>query len=400
MKNFLKTDKTKIVTKDNKPVMLRGVNLGGWLMMEAYILYAPNFPEQKFKKEFSGALGKKALYSFEKKFRGSFIRESDIKNISQLGFNCIRVPFNCRLIERTPYCYDQEGARFLDQVIRWAKKYGIRVILDLHAAPGAQNHDWHSDSAGKAELWTKKTNQDRTLALWEFLADRYKNEESVAGYDLLNEAVLEDAKLLNRFYKSLIKRIRGVDRNHILFIEGNKWATDVDCLEEYDDDNYVLSIHNYEPLEFVFNFVPHSSYPSKPAQGGWNGKVIRRHLSRYKKISQKRGLPVFVGEFGINARQGLFGEDRWLADVLKCFNDFGFHWTYWTYKAIKGAVMPDGIYSYVKNPPWVNRCGPLTGWNTYKQHWTSQQKAMIQSWHTEEFQANKEILKVLKNAVR
>lgn len=400
MKDFLRTNKTKIISQGNKPVKLKGVNLGGWLMMEAYILYAPNFPAKKFRKEFSCALGKKALCSFEKEYRGSFIREADIKKISQLGFNCIRVPFNYRLIEKTPYRYDQEGVRFLDRVIRWAKKYKIWVILDLHAAPGAQNHDWHSDSLGKAELWTKKENQDRTLALWEFLADRYKDEECVAGYDLLNEAVLANTKLLNRFYKKVIKRIRSVDKNHILFIEGNVWATDVDCLDRFDDDNYVLSIHNYAPFEFAFNFIPHSSYPFKSPQGGWNKKVTRRHLSQYKKISQKRDLPIFVGEFGVNARQGLFGEDRWLADVLKCFNDYGFHWTYWTYKAIKGGVMPDGIYSYVQNPPWVNRCGPLTGWDTYKQHWPSHQKAMIRSWHTEQFQVNKEILKVLKDALR
>ena len=144
MNNFLKTHKTKIVSPNNKPVRLRGVNLGGWLMMEAYILYAPNYAEQKFKKRFSAALGPKALKSFEQEFRGHFIRESDIKNIAQIGFNCIRVPFNCRLIETKPYRYDLKGAAFLDRIVKWAKKYKIWVILDLHAAPGAQRAASHS----------------------------------------------------------------------------------------------------------------------------------------------------------------------------------------------------------------------------------------------------------------
>ncbi len=400
MRSFLKTSKTKIVSRTGNPVALKGVNLGGWLMMEAYILHAPNFPEQKFKKEFSATLGQKALSVFERKFRENFIQEKDIKNIANQGFNCIRIPFNYRLIEKTPYRYDTKGVSYLDQVIRWAKKYKIWVILDLHAAQGAQNHDWHGDSMGKAELWTKELNQDRALALWEFVADRYKNEEYVAGYDLLNEAVLGNTKLLNRFYKKLIKRIRGVDQNHILFIEGNKWATDLDCLDDYDDNNYALSIHSYEPLEFAFNFIPRLSYPLKSSKGRWDKNVMRKNLLRYKKISQKRSVPIFAGEFGVNARQGHFGEDRWLADILKCFNDFGFHWTYWTYKAVKNSAFPDGIYSYGDNPPWVNRVGPLTGWDTYKQHWPKQQKAMARSWRTDQFQVNKEILKVLKNAAR
>jgi len=397
MRTFLRTYKTKIIS-ERKPVRLKGINLGGWLMMEAYILHAPNFAEQKFKEEFARALGKKALIFFEDKFRRHFIRGSDFKNVAKLGFNCIRLPFNSRLIEKAPLRYDKKGVAFLDQAVRWAKQYKIWVILDLHAAPGAQNYDWHGDSLGKAELWTNKRNQKRTFALWEFLADRYKNEEWVAGYDLLNESVLEDTKLLNRFYKQLIKTIRNVDKNHILFIEGNKWATDIHCLEEYNDDNYALSIHNYEPLKFTFNFVPGLSYPLKRSQGGWNRATTRRHLLHYKTLSQKRGVPIFAGEFGVNARGGLFGEDRWLKDLLECFNDYGFHWTYWTYKAVKGGIFPDGLYSYRENPLWVSRHGPVMGWDTYKHHWPKHQKAMVQSWHTQDFRLNKKILKALQDA--
>jgi aryl-phospho-beta-D-glucosidase BglC (GH1 family) len=369
-------------------------------MMEAYILHAPNFPERKFKREFAAALGEEALCSFEKKFRESFIRESDIEHIAALGFNCVRVPFHYRLVESKPRQYDGQGVRFLDQVVRWAKKHGIWVILDLHAAPGSQNHDWHSDSFGKKELWTKKSNQERTLALWEYLADRYQHEEAVAGYDLLNEAVLDDTDLLNRFYRQLIKRVRGVDKGHILFIEGNTWATDLECLDVYEDSNYVLSVHHYGPVHFVFNLVPGLVYPVKSPEGRWDKSVTRRSLSRYAKISRAYERPVFVGEFGVNARYGLFGEDRWLQDVLKCFEDFGFHWTYWTYKAVKNGLFPDGIYSYVDNPPWVNRAGPLTGWDTYRQQWPVRHRAVVESWHTDRFQVNGQILSELQNALR
>ena len=70
-------------------------------------------------------------------------------------------------------------------------------MLDLHAAPGAQNHDWHSDSLGDLrELWTKKSNRHKTYDLWQMLADRYKDETIIAGYDVLNEAVLQDAEFI------------------------------------------------------------------------------------------------------------------------------------------------------------------------------------------------------------
>ena len=167
MPNFLKTNKTKI-SFQNRSVTLKGVNFGGWLMMEAYILHAPNSAERLFKKNFANVLGKQALEEFEKAFRANFISEDDFKNVKTLGFNCIRIPFNCRLVETSPYKYDKHGLSYLDQVISWAKKNKIWIILDLHAAPGAQNHDWHSDSMGKAELWTSQSNQKRVFALWEF----------------------------------------------------------------------------------------------------------------------------------------------------------------------------------------------------------------------------------------
>ena len=398
MKEFLRTHKTKIVNAKGRPVILKGVNLGGWLMMEGYILHAPNFAEQIFKKNFAKALGKSALASFEKEFRGHFIREKDFKTIAGLGFNCIRLPFHYRLVEKRPYRYDAYGLLYLDRAIRWARKYRLWLILDLHAAPGAQNYDWHSDSLGEALLWKRKDFQERTFALWEFLAARYKNEPVVAGYDLLNESVTENTRLLNAFYKNLIKRIRKADRNHILFVEGNRWAVDLKCLERFDDDNYALSIHAYQPLDFTFNFVRHLKYPFSAKGARWNRDTLRKMLAPYRTISQERSLPIFVGEFGVNDREGYDGEDRWVRDMLSCFKEFGFHWTYWTYKAIKNSIFPDGIFSLRDNPPWVNRQGPLMGWDTYSRYWTGRKKEIIRSWHTGGFNANTRIVNALTDA--
>ncbi len=395
MKGFLSQEATKIVDEAGREVVLKGVNLGGWLMMEGYILHSINFAARIFKKNFAKALGKKALDDFETDFHDNFIKEKDFKRIAQMKFNCIRLPFHYGLIESKPYVYSKEGLKYLDRAVAWAKKYKLWVILDLHAAPGAQNHDWHSDSLGKAGLWHNKEYQKRTFALWEFLADHFKDEKTIAGYDLLNESVIDDSRLLNAFYKTLIKRIRSVDKNHILFVEGNKWAMDLDCLDTFDDTNMALSIHSYQPLEFTFNFVPHLSYPLKHDGLAWNRGTLKKMLLAYKRIAQKRGLPVFVGEFGVNYRQGLFGEDAYLRDILLCFKEFGFHWTYWTYKAVKNNVFPDGIFSFMKNPPWVNRQGPFFGWDNYPQHWRKSRKQIIASWQTDNFTKNTHIADTL-----
>ena len=224
------------------------------------------------------------------------------------------------------------------------------------------------------------------------MAQRYKDKTTIAGYDLLNEAVLEDTKLLNAFYKQLIKTIRRVDQNHILFVEGNRWAQDLECLEDFSDDNLAFSVHAYLPLEFTFNFVAHLQYPRETKE------ILRKLSSGYAAFAQKKQRPVYVGEFGVNARQGLYGEDQWVKDILGCFQEFGFHWTYWTYKAVKNSVFPDGIFSYLENPPWVNRAGPRLGWDTYASLWPQRRKEMIESWKTEKFSLNTTILSALQTS--
>lgn len=393
MSNFLKVSGNKIVD-GGKQIRLKGVNFGGWLMMEAYFMHAPNIAVQVFKREFEKRLGREALLEFEKKFRGTYIREEDFAAIARMGCNCFRLPFNCRLIETAPYEYDPGGVAYLDKAIHWAKKYKLKVILDLHAAPGAQNHDWHGDSLGEAGLWISRVNQKRVSALWKFLADRYKNNTTVAGYDLLNESVIADADKLNKFYAELIREIRTVDRNHILFVEGNNWAMDLDCLDDFDDDNWAYSIHFYHPLEFTFNLIPQLKYPLRSKDGTFGKVTLRKMVGAYKKFAKKR--PVFVGEFGINSRQGIYGDDLWLIDILDCFEGAGFHWTYWTYKAVKNHMFPDGIYSYFPNDPWVNRHGPKTGWETYADLWAKNKGKIVRSWKTENFDVNESVAGVLK----
>ena len=401
MSDFLTAEGRHIVRKKKK-VRLCGVNLGGWLMMEGYILHSLNRPVAVFKNALSKSLGPRGCHELELAFRENFVTEDDLRNIARLGWNCVRVPFHYGLIEKKPYCYDAEGVAVLDRVISWAKRFRLWVILDLHAACGSQNHDWHSDSRGQAELWTRLSFQKRTRALWTFLAHRYHAEPAVAGYDLLNEAVVADARLITEFYQKLIEDIRKVDPHHIIFAEGNSWATDLSCLDTVSDPNLVYSVHAYDPLDFTFNFVPGLRYPLKGANldASFTKASLRRILSRHRDFAESRQRPLLVGEFGVNYRDGLYGEDRWLKDILDIFYEFDFHWTYWTYKAVKNHVFPDGVFSYYGNPNWVRREGPLLGWDNYAATWPRHSEAMIRSWRTQNFKPNRRLISIIKKAAR
>ncbi|MFC1594016.1 glycoside hydrolase family 5 protein [Candidatus Omnitrophota bacterium] len=394
---MLRTKKQFIVDSRGRRVTLRGFNLGGWLLMESYILRGPHVAEKIFKKKFKHALGQKALIDFETSFRGTFIQELDFKTISSFGFNCVRIPFNHKLIETKPYRYSTKGLTYLKKAVQWAKKYKVWVILDLHAAPGCQNMDWHADSSGKALLWKSSVYRKRTIALWRYLAEIFKDEEAIAGYDLLNEPIIAN-RTLNSFYKELIPAIRSIDTNHILFIEPGNWSQDVFDLSRPDDERVAFSIHMYQPLDLSFNLAPRLRYPfrEKTLQ-----KQMSYHMNRLKAcaaLSRRYNVPILVGEFGVNARGNKNGEISYLCDILAVFKKHHFHWTYWTYKAVKNETFPDGAFHYVKNPPWVNREARVPGWENYIPLWKTQKKYIIASWKTALFEKDKQVIAALQRA--
>jgi aryl-phospho-beta-D-glucosidase BglC (GH1 family) len=383
MEGFLQVKKDNIVNEKGKRIILKGLNLGGWLMMEGYILGGRNIPEYKFKMDFTRFQNKGRLAQFTRLFRENFIRKLDFKVIQESGFNCVRIPFNFRLIQDGDFSY-------LKIAIEWCKKYGLYCILDLHAAPGSQNYEWHSDSPGEALLWKDKKYQKEFIRIWQMLVSEFKNEKAIAGFDILNEPVCKEEKILLNLYREAVKEIRKIDQKHIIFLEGNNWAQEVEFLGKPWDNNLVYSMHFYPPLEFTFGFVRNLRYPGRIYDKFYSKADLRRILLRYHKLKKKWQVPIYVGEFGQNSRcPYCHRELQWLKDTLSLFKGFNFHWTYWTYKAVASGIYPDGLYQYIKNPPWVCRHDTVFGWETYFHLWEKYKRDIVHSWHTESFKENK-----------
>ncbi|MBN3039871.1 MAG: cellulase family glycosylhydrolase [Candidatus Omnitrophica bacterium] len=377
---------------------IRGLNLGSWLLMEGYILGGRNIAESLFKDEFKKTLGVKQLKDFERLFRNHFINEDDFKTISCIGANTLRIPFNHRLLEKKPFSYSQEGFAYLDRAFDWAEKYNLGIILDLHAAAGAQNCDWHSDSSGKAMLFKSKILQKRTICLWQVIADRYKDKKGLIGYDFLNEPVLGSisTKVLKGFYSRLLKAVRSIDKESLIFLEGDVWAQKIDFLADLIQRNVAVSIHAYQPLSYVFNFTPFLRFPAKIENYCWNSEGVKRYLRPYYEFSKKNKVGIYVGEFGINWRGGFWGEDMWLQAMLKAFIDYRFGFTYWTYKAIAQYNFPDGLYQFIEDSRYINRAGPVIGWQTYPKYWKKDKEKIVDFWKTVNYTPNSKLLAILR----
>jgi hypothetical protein len=178
------------------------------------------------------------------------------------------------------------------------------------------------------------------------------------------------------------------------------WAQNIDFLKDLIGENIWVSIHAYQPLNYTFNFSRFTGFPGKIDGSLWDKSSIRKYLEPYFVFSTKNKVNIFVGEFGINWRGGYFGELEWLKSILKTCEDFGFGYTYWTYKAVSGSVFPDGLYQYFQNNKYINRLGPIFGWETYLKFWGREKKEIVDFWKTANFVPNKNIIAVLENSFR
>jgi endoglucanase len=362
--DLLRVHAGNIVDSQDNPLQLRGTCAGGWMNMENFINGHPG-AEHTLRATMAEILGPARAEFFFERLLDYFLSEDDIAWMKQCGATVVRLPFNYRHLERdsNPFHYLEMGFRRLDRAIEWCAKHGLYAILDLHAVQGWQNTDWHSDNGNRHSLfWTTPHFQDRFVALWLRIAERYAGNPAVAGYNVINEPVTNvvngrisdvyspDWAILNRVYFHVASAIRFADPGHIIFLEGDYYSQRFAGLEPPFDPNLVYSSHNYSSA----GFGP-GAYP-----GTFRGQYYDRSTqqatfekSEGVQFMRKYNVPLWVGEFG-SVYNGPAAEipDRLQAmdDQLSAFEACGAHWTTWTYKdvGIMGWTMLDPESEYMQ----------------------------------------------------
>jgi hypothetical protein len=341
---WLKTSGSSILAEEGEPVRLRGVGVGGWLNMENFITGYP-FTESAHRQAMLRALGQRRRDLFFDSFLTSFFGREDAEFIASLGLNCVRIPVNYRHWEddTRPGEIRAEGFAHLDRAIEACAAAGLYTVIDLHAAPGWQNHHWHSDNPFHQPLfWQQPSFQDRAITWWEAVAARYAGRPEVAGYNVLNEPADESGTALVDFYRRAVGAIRAVDGRHIVFLDGNRYAREFPFFGD-PFENAVYAIHQYPQ-------------PGHADGGPYPGDVDRdaveaeyQTLTRYMR---ERDLPVWVGEFGPVYGAGPERDAqrrRLLADQIDTYEAGEAGWSLWTYKdiGVQGLVSVDPASEYM-----------------------------------------------------
>ena len=330
---YVTTRGKAIVSADGKQLLLKGVNLGNWLLPEGYMF--------KFKTTNSPRLIQTAINElidedearqFWKTYHDNYITQADIRFIKQSGFNSVRVPFSYRLFVSDERL-EGPGYELLDRVVGWCRRQGLYVILDTHAAPGGQTGDNIDDSYGYPFLFESSKSQELTVNLWRKIAARYRDQPAVIGYDLLNEPIAHyfDTALLNPrlepLYRKIVAGIREVDRNHIIFLGGAQWDTNFKVFGPPFDRKLAYTFHKY-----------------------WM-TVNQDAIQEYLSFRDKYNVPIWMSESGENT-------DEWIDSFRRLLEAHDIGWCFWPYKKLDATSCIASI-----NPPedWAAIVGFMEG---------------------------------------
>jgi endoglucanase len=343
----------RIVDGSGRPVLLRGYNIGGWMNMENFLTGYPG-TESQHRKVLRRVLGTELYEAFFDRFMDVFFDDADARYLASLGMNSVRIPFNYRHFEDDdrPFDLKAEGFALLDRAVGHCQRRGLYAVLDLHALPGSQNHHWHSDNdTHRAAFWVYRHFQDRVVHLWEALAEHYRGNPAVAGYNIMNEPADADGDLIKPFYDRVVGAVRQVDPDHIIFLDGNRYSTDFSAFEDAPVyPNTVYTAHDYALPGFVYG----GPYPGVTRGVYVDRGQIEETFLRRTEFMRSTGTPIWIGEFGPVFTGDPQRDDqryRLLQDQLDIYRQHGAGWSVWAYKDVGGQ----GIVSAAPDSPWRAR---------------------------------------------
>lgn len=324
--NLLSTQGKAIVNESGDTIILRGMGLGGWMLQEGYMLQTAGFAsaQHQIRNKIEELIGETATNEFYDAWLANHVRQIDIDSLKAWGFNSVRLPMHYNLftlpIEDEPIAGENtwldKGFTLTDSLISWCAQNEMYVILDLHAAPGGQgaNEGISDYDSTKPSLWESEENRDKTVALWQRIAEHYADEQWVAGYDLLNETnwPMPGGEMLRTLYEEIVDSIRTVDPDHIIFIEGNWYANDFTGLTPPWFDNFVYSPHKY-----------------------WSHNETE-DLQWVLSLRDAYNVPLYFGESGENS-------NTWYHDAISNFESHGIGWAWWPMKKVESISGPLSI---------------------------------------------------------
>jgi glucan 1,3-beta-glucosidase len=294
-----------VIPAANPAVPLRGVNLGGWLVLEKWMtpsLFAGLAATDET--TWSVERGQDAAPRLRAHWQG-FITREDFFWLAEVGINAVRIPLGHWIFGppypwhpvygSNPQPFVTGGIEVLDRAMEWAAETGLRVVLDLHAAPGCQNGFDNGGMLGVCDWHTRDEYQAHSVDVLERLAARYCSSPALYGIQMLNEPRWDvPTALLKSWYLKAYHAIRKYcdpAQVAVIFHDGFRSHREyLGFLQPPEFRNVLFDVHRYQCFERADLDLDMPGHLHKA------GVLWRNEAD---EIQRELGLPAIAGEWSL-----------------------------------------------------------------------------------------------------
>lgn len=243
-------------------MFIKGVNLGNWLVLEKWMnpnLFSGTTAEDEY--WLPRSLSPEVYEARIKTHREQYITERDFITIKSWGLNAVRIPIPYFIFgDRAPFigCVNE-----LDKAFKWAERYDIKILIELHTVPGSQNGFDNGGISGVCK-WSQQVDEvEYALTVLERLAIRYGHRDGLWGIELLNEPLLEEEwikmDIPNRYPAVDEEMAKGSCGNSINFIK-NFYLTAYDRIKHHLHESKYIVFHDCFKMKIWKDFMRKEKY--------------------------------------------------------------------------------------------------------------------------------------------
>ena len=286
----------------------------------------------------------------------SYIDESDVINIKNMGLDHIRLGFDQIVLEYEPYKYREEIFDILKQFVGYCENHGLGIILNLHKAIGN-----YCDIEESVTLFDSEELQNRFIALWQELENCFCDNDGVM-FELLNEVREIEPELWNDLAEKTINAIRKTNADRKIIIGPTCWnnPNKLHALRVFDDENVIYTFHVYDPSEFTHQrgvlhwkhlyYNRKMEYPCDIEKYREFYRLVFNNHNAYSHIErmdieymreilqpaidftkQHPDKILWCGEFGTIRHADMNSRENWMRDVITILKENNIPYSVWNY---------------------------------------------------------------------
>jgi hypothetical protein len=263
--------------------------------------------------------------------QSTWFTTADLDRLAATNINFIRLLIGWSHFLNLDGTWKSNPWQKIDWAVQEAGARGMYVLLDLHTVPGG-GCPW--GSCGRMGpnpngFWGSATYQDWVEKIWKVMAERYRGNPAVAGYDLINEPLIdynedaEDVAQKSDYYDRLYDAVRAIDPDHTIFLGAFFGSDSLAAPSVYGWTNVVYEYHPYD----------------MPNQKDWaaQNQLVTNELNALPSRLASPGVPILYGEYSL-----YYNDDVW-SRFMAGLNAHNVSWSSWSYK-VRGTATDGFAY--------------------------------------------------------